>query len=191
MIVTHETEKLSDAIIYFVENTKYCGKTKLFKLLFFFDCQHFRETGRPSTGLCYVTWERGPAPADLWQDIERGTLTPKLARAVQFETPTTGRGFTKIIPRREFDGVYFSKRELRILEELASIYDNAKADEIVEITHLKNSPWKKTVATVGMNQPIDFRLAIDNSHERQLDEEDLNERIEETRETREMLNATR
>ena len=45
MIVTHHREKLINAIIYFAEKTRYCGKTKLLKLMYFFDFTHFKQTG--------------------------------------------------------------------------------------------------------------------------------------------------
>ena len=45
MIIDHHREKLIDAIIYFVLNTKYCGKTKLFKLLYFLDFDRVNHRG--------------------------------------------------------------------------------------------------------------------------------------------------
>ncbi len=72
MLISHEREKLLEAVKYFAANTKYCGLTKLFKLLFFFDFTHFRETGRSVTGLNYQAWQRGPVPADLYGEIKAG-----------------------------------------------------------------------------------------------------------------------
>ena len=51
MINTYHREKLINAIIYFAQNTKYCGKIKLFKLLYFLDFWHFKQTGKSVTGL--------------------------------------------------------------------------------------------------------------------------------------------
>jgi hypothetical protein len=46
MIITNQREKLVNAIIYFCHNTKYCGKTKLMKLLYFLDFIHFKQTAK-------------------------------------------------------------------------------------------------------------------------------------------------
>ena len=46
MLISRDREKLVNAIVFFADNTRYCGKTKLFKLLYLLDLHHFRETGR-------------------------------------------------------------------------------------------------------------------------------------------------
>ena len=46
MLIEHNREKLINSIIYFISNTKYCGKTKLFKLLYYLDFMHFIGTKR-------------------------------------------------------------------------------------------------------------------------------------------------
>jgi hypothetical protein len=51
MLVTHEREKLINAILYFAHETKYLGKFKLFKLLYLLDFEHFRLTGHSVTEL--------------------------------------------------------------------------------------------------------------------------------------------
>ena len=83
MLVTREREKLINAIIYFVNNTKTCGLVKLFKLLSFLDFEHFRQTGRSVTGLDYFAWPWGPVPRDLFFEI-KGQPKEDLARAVTF-----------------------------------------------------------------------------------------------------------
>ena len=68
MIKTHEREKLINAIVFFAKNTKYCGKIKLIKLLYFLDFELFRQTGRNVTGLDYRAWKMGPVPTDFYQE---------------------------------------------------------------------------------------------------------------------------
>jgi hypothetical protein len=48
-----DREKLIQAILYFALNTQHLGKTKLFKLLYLLDFDHFRHTGRSVTGMEY------------------------------------------------------------------------------------------------------------------------------------------
>ena len=140
MIKTHHREKLINAITYFAANTKFCGKTKLMKLLYFVDFKHFKETGKSVTGMSYDAWEMGPVPVPVFEEFS-GNMKNDLARYVK----TISKGKLQLItPLREFEGKYFSKREKRLLEELAFIFKDAKADEMVESTHLYNSPWYNT-----------------------------------------------
>jgi hypothetical protein len=41
MFVSRDREKLINAIIYFLRETKHCHTLKLFKLLYFADFEHF------------------------------------------------------------------------------------------------------------------------------------------------------
>ena len=65
MLVTHEREKLIQAINFFATHTKRCGKVKLFKLLYFLDFEPFQPTGRSVTGQDYSAWPMGPVPVAL------------------------------------------------------------------------------------------------------------------------------
>jgi uncharacterized phage-associated protein len=159
MIVTHHREKLINAIIYFADQTKYCGKTKLLKLLYFLDFSHFKQTGKSITGLDYFAWEMGPVPNDLFEELT-DNMKPDM-RASIHDLPA-GEGFQQIRPKKKFDNRYFSKKEIRLLEDLAFIFEDAKADAMVESTHLKNEPWDKTFKEKGEFQKIDYMLAIDS-----------------------------
>jgi uncharacterized phage-associated protein len=70
MIIDHSREKLLNLIAYFVKHTKNCKKTKLFKLLYYADFRHFKETGRSITGLKYFAWQWGPVPKELYAEME-------------------------------------------------------------------------------------------------------------------------
>ena len=158
MLISHTREKLLNAIIYFAGNTKYCGKTKLLKLLYFFDFMHFKQTGRSVTGLDYFAWDMGPVPKNLFEELS-GAMKPDMKATIK-ELPE--EGFQKIQPLRKFDRKYFSKKEMTLLEELSFIFKNAKADDMVESTHLKNEPWDITLKKKGRFQRIDYMLAIDS-----------------------------
>jgi len=157
MIITHHRENLLNSIIYFAHNTKYCGKTKLMKLLFFLDFLHFKQTGKTVTGLNYFAWERGPVPKDLFEEFE--TMKPDLRSAIKIDR--IGE-FQKIVSKKRFEGKHFSDTEKEILGKIAFIFKEAKTEEMVEISHLKNEPWHKTLREKGPFQHIDYMLAIDN-----------------------------
>ena len=68
MLISHEREKLVNAILFFAHATKHLGKIKLFKLLYLLDFEHFRQTGRSVTGLDYQAWKFGPVPVEVMQE---------------------------------------------------------------------------------------------------------------------------
>lgn len=184
MLINHNREKLFNAIIYFVSNTKYCGKTKLFKLLYYLDFLHFKETGISVTGLKYYTWPKGPVPRDLANEMPK----PSHEFSTYLTCNDPGNGdFVVIRPKKYFDDTYFSKRELRLLKEIAYIFNEAKAETMVESTHLPNHPWDKTKKDKGMNIEIDYMLALDDSGKSITMEEAL-ERIRDRKEIQQAFN---
>jgi uncharacterized phage-associated protein len=156
MIITNQRKKLINAIIYFCRNTKYCGKTKLMKLLYFLDFIHFKQTGKSVTGLDYYAWEMGPVPKDLFDELS--TMKPDLAKAIAI---LPQEKFQQICAKQKFDDQYFTTRQMKLLKLISEIFAEAKADHMVEATHLKNHPWDKTLKQKGEYQKIDYMLAID------------------------------
>lgn len=153
MLITHEREKMINAIIYFAKNTRYLGKTKLFKLLFFLDFEHFKETGRSVTGMDYFAWKMGPVPVDLYEEVD--APEPDMADRVEFvEKPTRQGPMLVIRPLTEFDDSHFSKRERRILHYLAEEYFDAKSEDIIEVTHLENQPWHQVYIQEGKRKAV-------------------------------------
>ena len=181
MITTHHREKLINAISYFVKNTRYCGKTKLMKLLFFLDFCHFKQTGKSVTGLDYYAWERGPVPKDLFEELDN--MKPDLKAAIRI---VPSENFQKIVSKKDFSGEFFSNREKKLLKDISEIFRDVKADDIVEISHLENKPWDKTLKEKGQYQKIDYLLAVD-SMEDSLPYDEAKERMEEISEVHQVL----
>ena len=73
-------QRLINAVVFFAKNTNYCGKIKLFKLLYLLDFEHFRQTGKSVTGFSYQAWKFGPVPIDLMAEWEQ--MEPDLASVV-------------------------------------------------------------------------------------------------------------
>lgn len=166
MLNTHRREKLLNAIVFFAANTRNCGKTKLFKLLYLLDFEHFKVTGRSVTGLDYYAWEKGPVPIKL--DGELDEPSGDLFEAVRIE-PEQVVNFQRlnVVPQRAFDPAYFSKRELRLLEGIAAAYSQANAGDMVGVTHAENGAWDKVWRDgEGKNQLIRYELALDGVADR-------------------------
>ncbi len=185
MIVTHHREKLINAIIYFAAHTKYCGKTKLLKLLYFLDFSHFKQTGKSVTGLDYFAWQMGPVPKELFEELS-ARMKPDMSASIHELEP--GEAFQQVRPKKKFDSRYFSKNALKLLEDIAFIFQDAKADAMVESTHLKNEPWDRTLREKGEFKKIDYMLAIDSDIV-SLPYEEAKERLEERSEMRKIFGA--
>lgn len=161
MLTHHEREKLINAIVFFAGRTKKCGKVKLFKLLYFLDFEHFRQTGRSVTGLDYYAWPKGPVPVALNNEIS--SPSSDLAQKVGFQTIQTRftRPMLLIQAKAEFDSSHFTKRELRLLEQLAAEYENTLADDMIEATHLETLPWHRVYCDEGRQQAlIPYKYAL-------------------------------
>ncbi len=163
ILINHDREKLLNALVYFSKNTRSCGKTKLFKLLYFLDFIHFRETGKSVTGLNYYAWEKGPVPQDLFFELEQPNPDLKETVALLKQSGDEDDKLCRIIAKKPFDPKFFSKREVKIMENLAFVFQDALAKDMVEITHLAGTPWDKTIKEKGHRKRIDYSLAVDGS----------------------------
>lgn len=143
MIISHNREKLLNAIIYFISNCGLVGKTKLFKLLYFLDFEHFKETGRSVTGLEYQAWKMGPVPVALQEEIEQPEQDLNEKIDIEILESKKGYTFTNFKPKTDFDATHFTRRELRLLEDIASRYDMCNAQEMVYWTHIEKEPWHR------------------------------------------------
>ena len=159
--------KLLNAILLFSKKgVMHLNTTKLSKLLFFFDFTHVKQTGYPAIGLQYYTFKRGPVPKSFWLEIKDGNVPIDFRKqlALLVHRDDSDKEYKELDFRAKTDPdiKIFSPRELRILNDLAFIYQDATATEMSEISHLKNQPWDLTYRTKGENMPIDYELAIDS-----------------------------
>ena len=175
MIIKHEREKLINAAVYFADNTENCGIVKLFKLLYFLDFEHYKQIGRSVTGLQYYAWKMGPVPEDLYEELP--SPEPDLAQKIKvqpiqtrFENP-----LLLVVPKAKFDPTHFSKRELRLLEQLSSEFYHSTADQMIEATHVPNRPWHRVYVTERKRRaiiPYDYVLPEEEIKARQELEDD-------------------
>lgn len=184
MLIEHNREKLINAIIYFLGKTKFCGKTKLFKLLYYLDFMHFRETGKSVTGLDYFAWKFGPVPKNLADEFNAPGEDFNKSISIQ----SSNNNFVIMRPKQKFDDTFFTKRELNILENVAFIFREAKAEDMVEASHLPNHPWDKTINLKGEYAQIDYILAIDDT-EKSLALDEVKERLKDKEEIKKAFNG--
>lgn len=134
--------RLLNAVVFFAENVRACGKIKLFKLLYLLDFEHFRQTGKSVTGVEYQAWKFGPVPVELmekWEDMDED-----LGRLIHIEPE-------KIIDHTRLNVVVnsgvrfapddFTPRQLRIMEALVARFRDTYSDKMIDVTHEQNGAW--------------------------------------------------
>ncbi|KAF0241453.1 MAG: hypothetical protein FD167_4007 [bacterium] len=184
MLINHNREKLKNAILYFATKVNNCGKVKLCKLLYLLDFYHFKETGYNVTGLDYHAWEMGPVPKTAYDELnDPSSDIHKIINIVSLST-SYDNDLELIQPVQgiEFSSLHFSRRHLRLLEELATKYKDKTAREMITETHEVGSPWH-TVYRVESSPysviPYSYILA-------DLPEEDKEDILERAREHQKM-----
>lgn len=162
MLITHNREKLLQVITFFSQHVEKLGRIKLFKLLYFLDFEHYKEVGRSVTGLDYSAWKMGPVPVELYEEIEQPE--PDFQAKIQIKEISIRQGRQKMQTFNalsSFDGSHFSKRELRILNDLAMRYKNTLAEDMIEATHLERLPWHQIyVVEARKQEKIPYELAL-------------------------------
>jgi uncharacterized phage-associated protein len=160
-------QKLLNGIKFFIKNTKNVGRTKLFKLLYFWDFIHFKRYGTSVTGLDYHSFPFGPVPKDLYDKILSDSLPEiyyshfKIVEDKYEENEDKFRHFRFLLKNKTIDLDWLTPNELKVLKDVSFIFKETTAKEMTEITHLKNTPWSNTYEK-GKIKKIDYLLALDD-----------------------------
>jgi uncharacterized phage-associated protein len=153
-VSNYSEEKLQQVIVYFLEhiNNVHLGRTKLMKLLYFVDFDHYESHGNSVTGAKYRKLPHGPYPDKIEKLIAK-MEKDGLVRNVRVDH----KGYTQqrlITLKAKFDPAKFSGAELQTLERVAADWANATAAEIEAATH-REAPWAATQA----GKVIDYEMA--------------------------------
>jgi uncharacterized phage-associated protein len=144
MFVSRNREKLINAIVYFLRETRHCHTLKLFKLLNFADFEHFRQTGRTIFGLDYRALPMGPVPTQLNDELKKGGQPDLRAVVTLWEErdELTNDLLRRVLKSKAaFDSKHFTKRELKVIERIAEFFKELKAQDMSEFSHMKHLPW--------------------------------------------------
>ena len=147
-------EKLQQVILYFLEriNNVHLGRTKLMKLLYFVDFDHYENYGRSVTGASYRKLPHGPYPKDAEKILSEMTRAGLLR-----EVKAAHGGYTQhrlITLNAKFEPSKLSGEELQTLERVATRWADASAAQIEAATH-NEAPWTAT----RDGKTIDYEMA--------------------------------
>jgi len=136
-------EKLQQVILFFLEriNNIQLGRTKLMKLLYFVDFDHYETHGRSVTRALYRKLPHGPYPK------EAEKLISKMEEAGLVRQVVVNHGEYRqhrlLTVNAQFDPSKFSGEELQTLERVATRWADATAAQIEAATH-NEAPWSAT-----------------------------------------------
>jgi len=168
----HKQDKLYNLITYFVKNTERCYKTKLFKLLYHADFEHFKQVGQSITGLRYFAWPKGPVPIELENEIKKPSR-----EFLEYFTVRGAEDGIRVVPKKPFSRDFITDREFEIIEKISFIFKEAITDAMIESTHMRKHPWDVTKKTKGMSKEIDYTLIFETDHPDLLSKEEYQERL--------------
>jgi uncharacterized phage-associated protein len=146
--------KLQQIILFFLEriNNHHLGRTKLMKLLYFVDFDHYEKHERSITGAEYRKFPHGPYPQDADKIIE---TMKRLEQVREVKVAHNQYAQNRLITlNARFDPSLFSGEELQTLERVAVRWADATASQIEAATH-NEAPW----AATGNGKIIDYEMA--------------------------------
>jgi uncharacterized phage-associated protein len=179
VLMTANEHKIVNGIKYLVKHNSNVGRTKLFKLLYFWDFMFFKKYGMSVTCYEYFTYPFGPVPKVLYDQIINDDLPDFLKNDISIiqvanedDFDDSYKKFKVCIKqgKQKIDKEWFAPIELEMLELVSYVFRNVTAKKMTEMTHLHNSPWHKTMKESGLIKPIDYRLAIDDETTLNVDE---------------------
>lgn len=161
-------QKLINAVVFFAANTKFCGKIKLFKLLYLMDFEHFSQTGKNITGFEYQAWKFGPVPTDLMEEWEE--FGQDLAQAVHIQSEKVidyERQTVIVNDDVTFNDEPFTPRQLKIMQVLANKYRETYSHTMIDVTHEQNGAWDRVWQNgLGSKKTIPYSLVLANDETR-------------------------
>ena len=163
---TLNAAKLDELILYISERelaSETYGKTKLHKLLWMSDFQHYRLTGESITGTTYVHRKHGPMAASLEQRL---TSLADARRLIIRHRDRFGYVQQRPVPLERPDLSPFSGVEIAVVEQILREAQDLSARELSDLSH-QHPGWLGTddgeaipyqSALIELEQPTEEEL---------------------------------
>jgi uncharacterized phage-associated protein len=165
--------KYQNAILYFAKNlTPYqLGKTKLAKLLYYFDFISYRDREKQVTGTLYYKQEHGPLAKDLTEMIGDLVEEKKLqVDRVSVQNNEKQKDQFKVL--KNPDETVFDEYEQTLLRKLVNKYADVPTEVMVAKSHLE-APWVKAQNGAALDYSFAFDIEdFDLEVEEEAKEED-------------------
>ncbi len=135
MATKAKSKKFRELILYVARETEAdpkCGKTKLYKILFYSDFWAYSKLGHSISGQEYQKLENGPAPRRAYPEIKAMLASQLCAWGVR---DYFGREQQKLLALREPDLSEFTGEEISIVRDVIRILWPYGASEVSDLSH--------------------------------------------------------
>ncbi|SRR5260221_1035450 len=150
--------KYRNAILYFAHHVRQLGRTKLWKLLYYLDFDHFERYGTSVTGEEYWKWDNGPVPSSGLAMVHRMEANGDIV--VTPESTGMQNPLLRVCPERGYDKDVFSASEWETLKAVARKWKFHSARDMSHATH-GEPPWQQT----ERNAVIRYDLALQRGND--------------------------
>ncbi len=155
-----EKEKLENVILYTLEQCggkPNLGETVLYKLLYFFDFDHYELYGKPITGMQYVKLQFGPVPQikQFKPVIDRMINVKKIAVIKQNYFNKIQKRYIALV---EYNKKSFEREEKEVIDSVIRKLSDMSATQIENYVH-GDTPWR----VPQMREVIDYDLVFDRT----------------------------
>jgi len=164
-------DKLEAAILFFTSNRDIVdlGKTKLMKLLYFADFEHFERYDVPITGATYGRLPKGPVPREALDVLKE--MDERELLEISNE-PVGNHVRERYIPLVDPDLSVFSAAERNTLNEVTVLFRKFTLTEIIERSH-QEAPW--LACSTGESIPYELAYYRNRYGAMDLDPDELSE----------------
>lgn len=164
-MATVNEEKYRNAILYFAHHVRQVGRTKLWKLLYYLDFDHYERYGTSVTGAQYWRWDNGPVPSTGL------AMTRQMQVDGDIDIVPQPTGFQNslllVVPLHPFDRSVFTDTEWEMLQAVARKWKFHTARDMSNATHGER-PWQEAEP----NGFLDYKLAAQRGSEGGEDDSD-------------------
>ena len=144
-LTQEQIDKVGNAMIYLSQKIPEISKTKMLKLLYLLDEFSIKKSGIPFFNLQYKVWKLGPVANDIFVELsDRLCLFGKYIKVKADNDKIT------IYPKAEFSDDEFSDNNIDVLNAIVDTYRTSTAAELINLTHMPNSLWRKTAEENGV-----------------------------------------
>ncbi len=140
--ITVNKEKNGILLAYIANNIPNIHLRKLLKIIYLMDEHFMKMRGFPLTWFDYYAWAKGPVAPEVYE-IKNGAFD-KFVSYHRTESEKRIVNMVSNVSLRIKDA--FSESETIEIDKLIKTYRTSSADELSELTHVKDSIWSKVVA---------------------------------------------
>jgi len=174
---TANKELVGNLVNYIANKCKPLYQTKLLKLLYLIDEEAVKEKGTPITWLEYNIWKKGPVSKEIYfSKVDHCNSFGDFFDFKQIERINKTNSYL-VVPNKEVDLMEFSKSDLRIIDRILDEHGEKTSEELVQLTHGKNTLWYKLKQEYNIifsehnktsNKIIDFKHLIQDDNMKKL-----------------------